>query len=388
MTNAATGAVTAVPPISRQSRGVSALLTVIYFAAFIATCGLLGPILPFPQVSTVREKMDFLARHGDDYDVIFIGSSHIQYQVQPWLFDQIAADNGVPVKSFNAGIPAMTSPEDSYVLDQILRRPHRRLRWVFIEMSCLGTQVWGENTARFGYWHDATRMALLWSRWRKETKGRLTHLAKDPQSTFADRCAAWSSSAGRLSGHLWAWLGRAINLSRGSDVLNRDFQFPGWKDDTRGSLGDKIDGWVSIGSKLQVMAPGMRKIYDHDLAERQANPATKDRADATCQAALMRTIGAITKAGAKPVLIVPPTVTSRNFYPTVDEEKQLTILDFSDVRQNEKLFRPENRMDVGHVNTAGAALFTEDLAHRFVQLAKGTAGGTSPAPRPTPTPGL
>jgi hypothetical protein len=370
--------VTAAPPISRPSCGTSAVVIIIYFAAFIAACALLGRILPFPQVSTVREKMDFLARHGDDYDVVFIGSSHIQFQVQPWLFDQIAAENGVPVKSFNAGIPAMMSPEDGYVLDQILSRPHHRLRWVFIEMSCLGTQVWGENTARFGYWHDAARMGLLLPRLRKETNGKLARVAKDPKSTFADRWAVRSAAAGKLFGHLWAWLGRAINLSRGSDVLNRSLQIPGWKDDIRGSLGDKIDGWVSIGDKWQVMAPGLRKIYDHDLTERLATPAVKDRADATCQVALLRVVGAIAKAGARPVLIVPPTTASRNFYPTVEEQKQLTILDFSDVRQNEKLFRPENRMDLGHVNTAGAVLFTEDLAHCFVQLAKGETPAAQP----------
>jgi hypothetical protein len=363
-------AVSAAPTISRPSRGRGLLAVALFFAAFIAASLFFGGILPFPHVATVREKMDFLARHGDDYDVIFIGSSHIQYQVQPWRFDQIAAENGVPVKSFNAGIPAMTSPEDSYVLDEILRLPHRRLRWVFIEMSCLGTQVWGENTARFGYWHDAARLGLLLPRMRKETKGKLVRVGKDPRSTFADRWAVWSAAAGKLSGHLWAWLGRAANLSRGSDLLNRLLQIPGWKDDLRGSLGDKTDGWVSVGNNRQVMSPEMRKSYDQGLAERMAYPAVKDRAEATCQAALLRVIGAITRAGARPVLIVPPTMATRNFYPTEEEEKQLTILDFSDVRQNEKLFRPENRMDLGHVNTAGAVLFTEDLAHSFVQLAK------------------
>jgi hypothetical protein len=368
----------AAPAVSRQSRGGAALVVALYFTAFVVTCALLGRVLPFPHVSTVREKMDFLARHGDDYDVIFIGSSHIQYQVQPWLFDQIAAENGVPVKSFNAGIPAMMSPEDSYVLDQILSRPHRRLRWVFIEMSVPGTQIWGENTARFGYWHDAARMALLLPRLRNETEGRLAHVEKDPKSTFADRWAVRSAAAGRLGGHLWAWLGRAINLSRGSDLLNRTLRMPGWKDDIRGSLGDKTDGWVSIGNRREIMSPSLREIYDHELTERLANPAVKDRADATCQAALHRVVGAITKAGAKPVLIVPPTTASRNFYPTEEEERQLTILDFSDVRENEKLFRPENRMDLGHVNTAGAVLFTEDLAHSFVRLAKGETAAAKP----------
>ena len=94
-------------------------------------------------------------------------------------------------------------------------------------------------------------------------------------------------------------------------------------------------------------------------------------ADAVCQSALERILTAITKAGATPVLVVPPTTASRNFYPSEERERELTILDFSDVRQNAKLFLPENRMDLGHVNTAGAEIFSDDLARRFVELARG-----------------
>jgi len=376
VTNAVRGAVTATVPTSRPTIGKSALLGVIFLTAVFSTCALLGPCLPFPEVSTVREKIEHLARHGDDYEILFVGSSHVQFQIMPTIFDRVAGMNGVAVKSFNAGIPAMVSPEDSYVLEEMLRRPHGRLRWVFVELSCLGTQVWGENTSRFAYWHDTARLTLLAQRLRREARGKRSRLAKDPTATIFDRWSVWTTTVGRLYGHARAWLIRGANLSRGSEVLSRGLQLPGWEEDLRGSLGENGDGWVWAGRRLQQMTPEMRKQYDGEYAERLANPAVKDRADAVCQSALERIVTAITRAGARPVFLVPPTTAGRNFYPTEERERELTILDFSDVRQNAKLFLPENRMDLGHVNTAGAEIFTEDLARRFVELAK----GSTPAP--------
>ncbi|MEI9892817.1 MAG: hypothetical protein WDN28_02590 [Chthoniobacter sp.] len=67
------------------------------------------------------------------------------------------------VRSFNAGVAAMVPPEDGYYLDQILRGPHRRLRWVVLEIMPLGAQADPTlaGTGRFTYWHDWPRTRLL-----------------------------------------------------------------------------------------------------------------------------------------------------------------------------------------------------------------------------------
>ena len=140
-----------------QSTGSPACIVAVFFIAFAASCGLLGHCLPFPQVLIVRDKMEYLSRHGDDYDVVFIGSSHIQGQVMPSVFDEVAGRGGVRVKSFNAGVAGMFSPEDGYVLEQILQRPHRRLRWIFFELSHVRTSLERAGTARFDYYHDWPR---------------------------------------------------------------------------------------------------------------------------------------------------------------------------------------------------------------------------------------
>ena len=136
-----------VASISHQSTGSRAWIVAVFFIAFAASCGLLGQCLPFPQVLIVRDKIEHLARHGDDYDVVFIGSSHIQGQVMPSVFDAMASRGGVHVKSFNAGVAGMFAPEDGYMVEQILKRPHHRLRWVFFELSHVRTSLERAGTA-------------------------------------------------------------------------------------------------------------------------------------------------------------------------------------------------------------------------------------------------
>jgi len=88
------------------------------------------------------------------------------------------------VKSFNAGVAGMFSPEDSYVAEEILRRPHYRLRWVFFELSHVRTGLEREGTARFAYWHDWTRVNLVVRRTWQECR---TQLPKNAETGIVTR---------------------------------------------------------------------------------------------------------------------------------------------------------------------------------------------------------
>lgn len=364
------GGVTAPLPTSRQSGGHGALLGAIFLAAFVASCAALASRLPFPDVSMVRRKIEHLAKHGDEYDVLFIGSSRVDSQIMPSIFDQIARENGVPVKSFNAGVPAMLSPEDGYVIEEIMRRPHRRLRWMFIELSRLGTGLNHEGTSRIGYWHDATRLMFIARRLYGQAMENEARLAGNPAATFRDRFEVWNMEFWRFLGHVRYGLTRAINLGRGTEVLDRWVHAPGQKYGPGKSMGENGDGWLPADPELQNMTGAARERYERSYAERLAKPAGKERGDPVSQEVLERLVATVVKAGATPVLLVPPTTFDQNFFPTVERERELTILDYSDPRQYPELFAAEHRRDVDHVNTEGAKLFTRLIAQRFVELAK------------------
>lgn len=322
----------------------------------------------------VREKHAHLSAHGDDYDVLFLGSSRVQFQVMPSIFDRVAGEAGVRVKSFNAGVAGMGSPEDAYLLEQILQQPHGRLRWVFVELSRLGTGLDREATVRFTYWHDAARLRLIGRRLWGQAAEAQTRLERSASPTFAARYAIWSEMAGQLAGHTRHWLMRAVHLGAGTRLLEAWLRGNNQRRDPARHLGEHGDGWVTAGRDRQQMTAEARAKYERSHAERLAKPAGKERGDEVSQAALEELLARITEAGAVPVLVIPPTTFDLNFFPTEQREKELTILDFSDVRQNAELFAPERRIDVDHVNTAGAEVYTAALARRFAELAKQKAG--------------
>jgi hypothetical protein len=103
---------------SRQQFFVSCANGLLFSATFIISCLAIGRSLPFPDVPVVRSKLAHFAAHRDEYDTLFLGSSHFYYQIIPSLFDGVAAENGYPTRSFNAGIAGMRPPEDGYLLER------------------------------------------------------------------------------------------------------------------------------------------------------------------------------------------------------------------------------------------------------------------------------
>jgi len=110
--------------------------------------------------------------------------------------------------------------------------------------------------------------------------------------------------------------------------------------------------------------------YQRTYADRLVRPATKERGDPVSQSALERLLAAAAKSGASTILMVPPTTAGSHFYPTEAREAELTILDFSDVRRYAALFEPGNRIDVDHLNTPGAKVFSRILALQFAEIAR------------------
>ena len=201
----------------------------------------------------------------------------------------------------------MGSPEDAYLLEQILRRPHGRLRWVIVELSRLGTGVDREATLRFRYWHDTARLKLVAQRLWGQAIEVQTRLEQNGAATLGARYEIWSTMAGKQCGHLRCWLMNVTNLGSATDVLDRWRRAGPPRDDARGDLGDQGDGWVSAGLDRQQMTPEEREKYLRSYAERLAEPAGKERGDEVSQSALEQLLDTIITASALfPCWFIPP----------------------------------------------------------------------------------
>jgi hypothetical protein len=108
--------------------------------ALLVTSLVYRALLPQSLPEGVAEKLEFFAKHKDEFDTLFLGSSRFYYAISPETFDRITRENGVPTRTFNFGIDGMNPPENFYVLDQILKTEPRSLKRIFVEVDNIETK--------------------------------------------------------------------------------------------------------------------------------------------------------------------------------------------------------------------------------------------------------
>ncbi len=326
---------------------------VAFIAGLSGGCWAIDAILPAREVSQVSLKLAHFARHRNDYDTLLIGSSRIYYQLIPALFDRLNAEAGLPTRTFNAGIPGMRPPEDGYFLDQILSCQPRRLRWVFIELAGLRTNVdpVRAETIRAVYWHDWRRMILLFERalyQKPDAKKRKW------QRTLWNRIEPF----GDFFRHMRPFIRNQTNLGRVSELswllLSPE---PPRSVAAEAVMGADLAGWIPTG-RPEIISGKDLANYDEGLEARRREKAVGELADPVSQKALEIMLAKIEKIGATPVLVVPPTTNRRNFIPSPERAKKTIVLDFCDLEKYPELFEHRHRLDTDHLNTEGAEVFT------------------------------
>ena len=332
--------------------------TAAWALGFALTSWLAGRCLPAPELpQTIREKLAHLAAHGDDYDAIFVGSSRIQNHVMPGIFDRLAAEGGSPVKSFNAGVASTHTPEDAWMLDQILARRPAHLRWVFLEIDFFETalQEGQRDTARSTAWHDWPRFAVLCRR---------LFVLKDLASEVPERVRDFTV-------HLAAFGQHSTQFGRGAQL------FDGWRHHTPAEpmdwarLGTNGDGWVPTRHDAAALAesPATLTRLAGLVAERQAKAPKPRQSDRVTQAVLGEAIAKILRAGAVPILVIPPRTRSFYFVPSEKNARLAAVIDLCNPARYPELYAPQYRVDTSHLNAAGAEVFTRILAARFLEIA-------------------
>lgn len=322
-----------------------------FAAAFVVTCALLGRVLSPPPVG--GGKTEWFRDHGEAFDVAFVGSSRTARQLSPSVFDAEMAAAGRPLRSFNLGFPGMRPPEDTVVIERALSRRRAPLALLVVECNPvrLGIPPEDEGTARAVHWHDAARMAVLWrrafARHVAEPGGRL-----DP---------------GVVAGHLaelpaharhFAW--NAARLGRGADLLRDLLAAPALRS-AGPRLGPRGDGYAPPPAGRS-LAGAKAEAWARSVDEARRRRERRHLADFESQAELARKRALAERHGARLFLVAPP-VSGRVFVPGPGVED--AFLDFADPDAYPELFAPEHRRDVGHLNAAGAELYSRLLAREI-----------------------
>jgi len=341
----------------RLSRTLASAIAAV--AGFAIVCVVDMRLLPAPDLpSVVREKIARLSTEGDQYDAIFLGSSRIQDHVMPALFDDLMARGGMRMKSFNFGISSLHAPEDDYVLDLILAQPHARLRWVFVEADFFQTDVTTDQdgTLRGLYWHDFPRFALVCRRLSLATETGLKHRLLDAWVRLRD-----------FQKHAWLFCERSAGTGRGAEILETRLLMKGPAPMDWSSLGKSGDGWVAAVPSSKDIAEKNSGRLGKFLKERTLNPPERDEADSASQGILASLLAKIVRAGAIPVIVIPPRIRQVYFYPEPALARQFPVIDLCSPTTYPELYREEFHVDRSHLNEKGAQLFTRALAGAFLE---------------------
>jgi hypothetical protein len=338
--------------------------SIVLVAGVLVLCAILGPFDSIADVRVVGPKVEHLRARGDEYSVLFFGSSYVHRDFAPEVFDAEMARRGIPVRSFNVGVPGMDPPETYFLVNEILPGRASHLMTVLVELDYYRTAAHERDlhTRRNDYWHDAYFTAQAVRATLEETS--------DPR--FRAKTAAR---------HVDAFARHVTHAGRGLYMLPSAIGFAPDAEARHVALGPRGDGFFALDDETSMRVRIRRELFSglevDVLAEKvarlesgSARDEESDRTQTTTQiAALAEVVRRIRSVGARPVLVVPPCLDGRA--PLIEMAKaniDADVLVFNDPRRYPSLYAAANRFDVGHLNKSGATEFSSLLAEALASV--------------------
>lgn len=333
--------------------------------AFVLVCAGLNTLLPFPEIEVVSPNLRFFKEHRDEFNTVFIGSSHIHHQISPAIFDRTMREAGRPTRTFNFGINGMSPPESGYVLERLLSTKPRHLKWVFIELAELETKRFpkAERTRRSLYWHDWKRTSLVLRKILDD--GRQGGGLSLPKK-FGEILAPGQGESemwhlfffhGTLFAKNFTNIGRKIDLARWRSQLGK-------KQAPARDLGHDGNGYVPL---IKKMPAAEATVYETTL-KRAVAQAESRFMSASTEEAYRQWGEEVRKLGATPIFLVTPTLAQIKLGFRPESGIAGTVMLFNDAKAYPQLYGKEMRFDADHLNGAAVEEFTKLVAQNFSQL--------------------
>ena len=346
----------------RAMKGIGCILI------FLSVFGLCMASLPRRASSEIQHKFEQFRAGAHEYDVLFIGSSHVIFMIDPQVFDAEIAKRGYPLRSYNMAFEGMAALPANEVLSRVLAMPETNLQWVFVELKQWHPVMQPHQlySDRHVWWHSprATLQACR-SVWAQP--GEEKH-----------RLRATGEHLYHMMLNYWP-LGKAYPLLFGPPAP--EYPEPG----PRGflSMEQHLAGRPQAVERFRA---DMGDVAKYEAAVEKVRKAVNDFAqdpepdwagDMQPWYGLHRDFyaqqrAAVEEAGAEIAYIYPPSVSN----PRISLELSAftggdAVFNFCDPDRYPSLFAWDKRFEYSHLNSRGAALYSRMVADAFADYLDG-----------------
>jgi len=353
--------------LTRALRSTSLLL--LAAASFLLVAKGTERLIPMPNFLGHWSKWEFYRQHKNDFDALWIGTSHVMRDVDNPAIQARLAERGIELSMFNLGLPGMGTYEQDYMLRRVLALRSERLKYVFIESGPIAMGVHPRHIFRSPDDND-THRSVMWHT-PQETAMVLRQVWLLPVSPLKKVEHVFEHL--RILARNLSNYGLGPEIKRGLRGVRVDHD---WLVETGG-----YRTWESTHPREPVhsapLLPIAEALGEDGLLELEAPDALATHSDLSglnvgFYAAQYE---AATACGVRLVHLTLPGSMVSSERPLLHRLGVIRELwDFNRPEAYPELFRVAHRWDEEHLNSAGVALLTDLLVQRIAELV------TTPAP--------
>ena len=298
-------------------------------------------------------KTDYLLKHKDEFNTLFVGTSKTYWQADVTAFDSLTNHK---TKTYNFGIDAIAGAEIFNYTDNLVSLD-KNIKYVFIEVYDVDLIIKQNlHTCRQKYWlnFDAwyfTVKSICTSNFKVEDKYR---------GLFYNTIT------------LFEWI---LKMDLLKDV-NRFKHTPPNPD----YLGNNNTGFVALGDEKVDTAYHLfyrnHLLKDTSINSKLAeasiraftNPGDSIRFNTAYYQKLKHVVKSLEDKNIKVFLVIAPRTTElqlSNIVPAFTKTDNCTKINLADARLNPEFYKLQNAYDPTHLNKQGDRLYTEKIATAF-----------------------
>lgn len=138
----------------RKLISAALILVIVVIANLILGATVYPRLLPYYWGSEeLADKQEYLTKSPTDFNTIFLGSSKTHNQIDVMLFDSLAEQSNLGLRSYNFGVGGLTPPESLHIYENLLTRDSLQIKNCFIELDWIATIRYENlNAVRSFYW--------------------------------------------------------------------------------------------------------------------------------------------------------------------------------------------------------------------------------------------